>query len=68
LLVREKPVDDVHRYACLEKGARHLASVAKTETERLGHLSWANRYHRWQVDAAESAGVAAASLQQLASA
>src|SRR5690349_4288858 len=40
LLVREKPVDDVHRYACLEKGARHLASVAQTETERLSHLGW----------------------------
>jgi len=41
-------------YAQLEKGARHLASLASTPAERQEHLGWANRYYRLGVDARET--------------
>ena len=38
-------------YAQLEEGARYLASLATSDSERHLHLSWANRYYRLRVDA-----------------
>ena len=44
-------LDRATYYAQLEQGARYLASLATSDTERHVHLSWANRYYRQRVDA-----------------
>jgi hypothetical protein len=44
-------LDKAVYYAQLEQGARYLASLARSDSERHLHLSWANRYYRLRLDA-----------------
>jgi hypothetical protein len=53
---REGDLDTSKYYAQLEQGARYLAAQASSDSERLLHLGWANRYYKLRV-AAEPAPV-----------
>lgn len=47
-------MNDATYYEQLEQGARYLASLATSASERREHLGWANRYYRLADDARTS--------------
>ena len=55
---RRADLDTATYYAQLEEGARYLASLATSDSERQVHLGWANRYYRLRIDAQPRAALA----------